>query len=121
MMSQVLILASSSTHDAYDHHMTHNNRNAKFAMKNLRVRGCLFLGGCGEGGEERFKLSDQKGQLMIMMRKWEQKGAFQDFLRLKIQMKHGPESMIQCVKCSILGFKTHTNQSLRTKGKEHPR
>jgi hypothetical protein len=76
-MSQVLILASSSTHDdAYDHHTTHNNRNVKFAMKNLRVRGCFFffLGGCGgKGGEERFKLSDQKDQLMIMIRKWEQK------------------------------------------------
>jgi hypothetical protein len=75
MMSQVLILASSSTHDAYDHHMTHNNRNVKFAMKNLRVRGCFFWVGVGEGGgKERFKLSDQKGQLIIMIRKWEQKG-----------------------------------------------
>jgi hypothetical protein len=121
-MSQVLILASSSTHDAYKHHTTHNNRNAKFVMKNLRVRGCFFFGvGVGEGGEVRFKLSDQKGQLMIMIRKWLRKGAFQDFLRLKIQMKRGPESMIQYVKCSILGFKTYTNQSLRTNGKEHPR
>jgi hypothetical protein len=48
------------------------------------------------------------------------KSAFQDFLRLKIQMKRGPESMIQYVKMFYFGFQDTHESKLKNKREGPP-
>ncbi len=117
-MSQVLILASSSTHDdAYDHHTTHNNRNVKFAMKNLRVRGCFFffwVGAGGKGGRRDSNFLIRK----ISWWSWSESGSKKDFPRFpQTQNSNEVWSRVRDPVCKMFyfGFQERHESKLKNK------